>query len=118
YQIWIMPDRPGWKPSYSQKAFAEGERRGQLRVVASTDGRDGSLQIHQDAQVFLSTLDREATVTHQLKPGRHAWLQVLRGAVALNGISLAAGDGAAVSEESALAIRATEPAEVMLFDLA
>src|SRR5437764_7395490 len=117
YQIWIVPERQGLRPSYDQRAFPEGERRGRLRVVASPDGRDGSLTIRQDAEVFLSSLDENQQVTHELEPGRYAWLQVLRGAVQLNGLSLAAGDGVAVSEESALLVRATEPSEVMLFDL-
>lgn len=117
YQIWIEPERPGLRPSYEQRAFPEEERRGRLRVVASPDGRDGSLTLRQDAAVFLSSLGENQQVTHELEPGRHAWLQVLRGAVQVNGLSLAAGDGVAVSEEPALAVRATEPSEVMLFDL-
>lgn len=117
YQIWIVPERPGLPPSYEQRAFPEEERRGRLRVVASPDGRDGSLTIRQDAEVFLSSLGDNQQVTHELKPGRYAWLQVLRGVVQLNGLSLAVGDGVAVSEESALVVRATEPSEIMLFDL-
>jgi len=117
YQIWIVPERQGLRPSYDQRSFPEAERQGRLRLVASPDGRDGSLTIRQDAEVFLSSLNENQQVTHELEKGRYAWLQVLRGAVQLNGLSLAAGDGDAVSEESALLVRATEPSEVMLFDL-
>jgi quercetin 2,3-dioxygenase len=117
YQIWLFPRQKGVTPSYEQHAFPEAEKQGRLRVVASPDGREGSLTIGQDASVFLSLLDANQGVTHELTPGRHAWLQVLRGAVDLNGNVLVAGDGVAVSDENALSVRATEPSEVMLFDL-
>lgn len=117
YQIWLHPDRPGWPPSYDQRAFPEEERRGRFRLVASPDGRDGSLTIHQDAEVLLSSLDAGGRATHGLAPGRHAWLQVLRGSVRLGGDTLVAGDGAAVSDESSVTVLADGPSEVMLFDL-
>ncbi|MBV8554332.1 MAG: pirin family protein [Planctomycetaceae bacterium] len=117
YQIWLLPDRQGLAPSYDQRAFPEDERRGRLRVVASPDGRDGSLTIHQDAEVLLTSLAAGERVTHELAPGRHAWLQVLRGSVQLNEVPLATSDGAAVSDEPSLTVLATEPCEVMLFDL-
>src|SRR3954471_23282956 len=117
YQIWLLPDPQGAAPSYDQRAFPEEERRGKLRVVASPDGRDGSLTIHQDAEVLLTSLAAGERVTHELAPGRHAWLQVLRGSVHLDGVPLATSDGAAVSEESSLTVLANEPCEVMLFDL-
>jgi redox-sensitive bicupin YhaK (pirin superfamily) len=117
YQIWIIPERRGLPPSYDQRAFPPEERRGRLRVVASPDGRDGSLTIRKDAQVFLTTLEENQQVTHELAPGRHAWLQVLRGAVQLEGLDLAAGDGVAASDETTLLIRGTKPCEVMVFDL-
>ncbi len=117
YQIWLFPRQKGLPPSYEQRAFAAEETQGTLRAVASPDGHDGSLTIHQDATVFLSTLAAGDGVAHPLARGRYAWLQVLRGAVNLNGRLLAAGDGAAFSDEPAVAVRATEPAEVMLFDL-
>ena len=117
YQIWIIPERAGLPPSYEQRSFPEAERLGRLRLVASPDGRDGSLTIRQDVRVFLSSLADGQQVTHPLDAGRYAWLQVLRGAVQLNGLDLAAGDGVAVSEETALLVRATGPSEVMLFDL-
>jgi redox-sensitive bicupin YhaK (pirin superfamily) len=117
YQIWILPDRAGHQPNYDQRSFPEAERQGKLRLVASPDGRENSLTIYQDAEVFLSSLARGEQVTHTLRAGRSAWLQILRGSVQLNGIALEAGDGAAVSEEAAPTVRAAGPAEVMLFDL-
>lgn len=118
YQIWLLPERPGLDPSYEQKAFPESGRRDAWQVVASPDGRDGSLRIHQDASIHLATLDSGAELTRPLAPGRHAWIQVLKGSVELNGRVLEAGDGAAVSDESSLSVKAVAPAEVMLFDLA
>jgi redox-sensitive bicupin YhaK (pirin superfamily) len=118
YQIWLLPEQEGLDPSYEQKAFPEEERANRLRLVASPDGSDGSLTIRQDARLFLSTLDEGHEVSKEIPSGRHAWLQVLRGSVSLNGQAMSAGDGAAVSEESALAIRAESSSEVLLFDLA
>ena len=118
YQIWLLPEQEGLEPSYEQKAIPEAVRRNRLRLVASPDGRDGSLTIRQDARLFLASLDGGREVSHELTPDRHAWLQVLRGNVSLNGLSLSAGDGAAVSDESSLAITADGPSEVLLFDLA
>jgi redox-sensitive bicupin YhaK (pirin superfamily) len=117
YQIWLLPERRGLEPSYEQKAFPAGERHNRLRLVAAPDGRDGALAIRQDARLYLGTLDGGREVTHDLAPGRHAWVQVLRGTVSLNGADLAAGDGAAVSDESRLALRAGGPSEVLVFDL-
>jgi redox-sensitive bicupin YhaK (pirin superfamily) len=118
YQIWLLPGEEGLEPSYEQRAFPEGERRNRLRLVASPDGRDGSLTIRQDAWLFLASMDDGREVARELMPGRHAWLQVLRGGVTLNGTPLAAGDGAALSDEASLTIRAEGPSEVLLFDLA
>jgi redox-sensitive bicupin YhaK (pirin superfamily) len=117
YQIWLLPKQQGLPPRYDQRAFPEEERRGELRVVASPDGREGSLTIHQDAEVRLASLAAGERVTHELAPRRHAWLQVLRGSVQLNGVPLATSDGAAVSDESPLTVLGTESCEVMLFDL-
>jgi redox-sensitive bicupin YhaK (pirin superfamily) len=117
YQIWLLPRRKGIQPSYEQRAFSENEMRGRLRVVASPDGREGSLTINQDASIFLSTLGTQQRVTHELGGGGHAWLQVLRGAVDLNGDALVAGDGVAVSDETSVTVSATDPSELMLFDL-
>jgi hypothetical protein len=118
YQIWIQPEKKGLKPGYEQKLFPESERKGRLRLVASRDGRDGSLTIHQDADVRVGLLAKRDKVTHETAAGRHAWVQVARGAVTLNGKKLSEGDGAAASGEQSLEIAALEPAEVILFDLA
>jgi redox-sensitive bicupin YhaK (pirin superfamily) len=118
YQIWLLPRETGLAPSYEQKAFPAAERHNQLRLVASPAGENGALTIQQDARLYLATLDRGATVTRDLERGRHAWLQVLRGAVTLNGTALTTSDGAAISSEARLAVAATEDAEVLLFDLA
>jgi redox-sensitive bicupin YhaK (pirin superfamily) len=117
-QIWLLPERRGLTPGYEQKAYPDAERRGRWRLVASRDGRDGSVTIHQDAELYATLLEPGDEATHTLRPGRHAWVQVARGAVTVNGRPLRAGDGAAVSDEAALAVAATEPAEVLLFDLA
>jgi redox-sensitive bicupin YhaK (pirin superfamily) len=118
YQIWLFPERKGIEPSYEQKAFPETERHNQLRLVASQDGADGSLTIHQNARIYLSTIDSGNHVSLDLPTGRHAWLQVLRGGVSINGTKLDTSDGAAVSEESSLSITADADAEILLFDLA
>ncbi len=118
YQIWLYPEKRGITPSYEQQRFPEAERHNRLRLVASPDAAESSLTIHQDARIFLSQLDKGQQVQHSLASGRHAWLQVLRGSVALNGQLLDTSDGAAIREESTLNIQATANAEVMLFDLA
>jgi redox-sensitive bicupin YhaK (pirin superfamily) len=118
YQIWLLPERKGIRPGYEQKFFADEEKRGKLRLVASPDGAEGSLTIHQDARVYLSTLHPGESVSHPLRAGRHAWLQVLRGRVGVNGTLLEAGDGLAVSDERGLTVVGEQPGEVMLFDLA
>lgn len=118
YQIWLLPERKGIEPSYEQKRFPEAERHNKLRLVASRNAEDGSLLIHQDARIYLSQIDAKNEVAHELMAGRHAWLQVLRGSVSLNGIDLNTSDGAAVSDEISLRIRGNTDAEIMLFDLA
>jgi redox-sensitive bicupin YhaK (pirin superfamily) len=117
-QIWITPDRTGHEPGYEQKTFPEAEKRGRLRLIASPDGKDGSVTIHQDAKLYVSLLAPGQEVKHELDKGRYAWLQVAKGAVELNGKPLDQGDGAAVSEEQKLTIKGTKDAEVLLFDLA
>ena len=116
-QIWIEPARRGIAPGYEQRAFPESEKRGRLRLVASPDGRDGSVTLQQDARLYASVLDPGASVTHALAPGRHAWVQVARGAVTLNGQRLEQGDGAAVTDEPTLTITGVTPAEILLFEL-
>ncbi|HEX4486399.1 MAG TPA: pirin family protein [Terriglobales bacterium] len=117
-QIWIMPDKQGHKPGYEQKDFPAEEKRGKLRLIASPNGENGSVTIHQDAKLYVSLLEKDEQVEHKLASGRHAWLQVAKGAVELNGKCLTQGDGAAISEEEKLQIKGTENAEVLLFDLA
>lgn len=117
YQIWILPEAEGIRPGYEQKLFAPEEKAGRLRLVASADGREGSLKIHQDVSVYNAVLKAGEEVEHRPESGRHAWLQVVAGSVELNGNRLGAGDGAAVSDESALTIRAGGDSEVILFDL-
>jgi len=118
FQIWIMPEAESIAPGYEQKLFAPEEKSGRLRLVASHDGREGSLKIHQDVSVYNALLKGGEAVEHRLEPGRHAWLQVVKGTVELNGTRLGVGDGAAVSEESTLTISAGDDSEVILFDLA
>jgi redox-sensitive bicupin YhaK (pirin superfamily) len=118
YQIWMFPEKQGLKPVYDQKNFTDAEKRGKLRLVASPDGRDGSVKIRQDNELYSTVLGEGETVKHELKPERHAYVQVARGSVKLNGKKLEAGDGAAISEEKALELTGVENAEVLLFDLA
>ncbi len=117
-QIWILPEQAGIAPGYEQRDFPAAERRGRLRLVAARDGRDGALTVHQDVDLYSTLLAPDEAVTHTLAPGRHAWLQLARGAVTLNGHDLEAGDGAAASDETRLDIAAREDAEFLLFDLA
>lgn len=118
YQIWLRPERRGLEPSYEQKEFLADSLTNRWRIVASPTAEEDSLRIHQDARILLSRLDAGREVTHETATGRYAWLQVLRGMVVLNEQVLHPGDGAAVSEERQLWIRAQSPAELMLFDLA
>ncbi|QCO17269.1 pirin family protein (plasmid) [Azospirillum brasilense] len=117
-QIWILPNEEGMVPGYEQKAFEREEKQGRLRLVGSQDGRDGSVTIHQDVDLYATLLDEGDSVTHELRPGRHAWVQVARGQVRLNGAVLKEGDGAAISNETALTLDGVVSAEVLLFDLA
>jgi quercetin 2,3-dioxygenase len=116
-QIWMLPESAGLTPGYEQKEFPDVVRRNKLALVGSRDGREGSVTIHQDLSLYAGLLDKDAAVEHVLAPGRRAWLQVARGAVELNGIALGEGDGAATKDETRLAIRAAEPADLLLFDL-
>ncbi len=117
-QIWILPEARGLAPSYEEKSFSEDERRGRLRLIASEDGRDASVTIHQDARLHAAILDAGAVVEHTLGANRYAWLQVAGGAVRLNEFDLRQGDGAAVQDETDLQIVAQKAAEILLFDLA
>jgi redox-sensitive bicupin YhaK (pirin superfamily) len=117
-QIWIKPEARDLPPVYNEKHFTEDSRRDQLRLVASREGKDGAIKVHQDVSLYASLLTQGKSVTHNLGPGRHGWLQVARGGLSLNGLDLAAGDGAAVSDERLLTIQATSDSEFLLFDLA
>ena len=118
-QIWIMPDKRGVQPSYEQKAFSDEEKRNRLRLIASPTGRDGSVTINADAEVYATLLDGGTSVQHELANGRHAWIQVVRGSVTANGKKLDAGDGAGLSNETVVELSASAPnTEVLLFDLA
>jgi len=116
-QIWIIPDRRGHEPGYEQKTFPEAERHGKLRMVASSDGRDGSVTLHQDVALWAGVLDEGQKAEVALAPGRHAWVHVARGAVTVNGKRLGEGDGAALSDERAVALEG-HGGEVLVFDLA
>jgi redox-sensitive bicupin YhaK (pirin superfamily) len=117
-QIWILPAEGGVQPSYEQKALPESERANRLCLVASHDGREGSLQIGQDVAIYVSQLDAGAPLTEEIGPDRHAWVQVIRGVIRLNGEALVEGDGAALSQEPELRIEAETSSELLLFDLA
>lgn len=116
-QIWLYPERKGVKPAYAERSLGNGSAKQGLTLVASRDGRDGSVSIHQDADLWLARLDGGADATHTLKAGRYAWVQVAEGEVTLNGQTLRAGDGAALSEETSLTLNAKAPAQALLFDL-
>jgi redox-sensitive bicupin YhaK (pirin superfamily) len=119
-QIWLLPEQEGLKPSYEQKTFPDTEKRGKFRLIASPDAREGSVKIHQDANVYASVLEPGDTPRHIFAPGRYGWLQVARGSVVLNGETLKPGDGAAIAEEGAFQLTNAngEKSEVILFDLA
>lgn len=117
-QIWIQPERRDLPPSYEQRMFPAEERQGKLRLVASRDGGDGSVTVHQDVRLYDAVLEAGDEISHPFDPRRHAWLQVVKGSLTLNGTPLGAGDGAAASGEESLNIRARESAEILLFDLA
>jgi redox-sensitive bicupin YhaK (pirin superfamily) len=117
-QIWILPEEEGLTPGYDQRAFGAEDLEDRLHLVASGDEGTEAIRIHQDARVHVGRLREGAHLTHALAPGRHAWVQVARGALLLDGVPLGAGDGAAVSEQPTLTLEATAPAEVILFDLA
>jgi redox-sensitive bicupin YhaK (pirin superfamily) len=118
YQIWMFPDKTGHKPAYDQKNFSQAEKRGKLRLVISSDGRDGSVKIRQDNDLYATILGAGDTVKHELKPQRHAYVQVAKGSITLNGKPLEVGDGAEISEEKALELKGVKESEVLLFDLA
>ena len=115
-QIWIQPDRTGVAPRYAEKSLA-GAPTGKLRLITSKTGRDDSIAIHQDADLWLARLNAGDHVKHSLAKGRHAWVHLAEGEVSLNGKKLSSGDAAAISEETSLDLSAVQPSQVLLFDL-
>lgn len=117
-QIWILPEEENLTPGYEQKYFAPEEKQGKLKLVASRGGDDGSVTIHQDVNLYSSILAKNETVSRELAENRHAWIQIVKGSVELNGETLNQGDGAAISEEKVLKIKSLEDeTEFLLFDL-
>jgi quercetin 2,3-dioxygenase len=117
-QIWILPAEKGIEPGYEQKNFAMDEKRGTLRLLGSQDGRDGSVTIHQNVDLYSAVLQAQESVSHTFAPARVGWLQVARGDVNVNGHALTAGDGVAISQESLITVQGTAPeTEVLLFDM-
>jgi quercetin 2,3-dioxygenase len=115
-QIWIVPDEKGVTPRYAEKSMKDAAP-GALHLITSKTGRNGSIAIHQDADLYLAKLDADQSVTHQIASGRHAWLHVAEGEVNLNGQTLTGGDAVAVSSERTLELRGAKPSQVLLFDL-
>ncbi|MGD8977736.1 MAG: pirin family protein [Gammaproteobacteria bacterium] len=116
-QIWVLPEKDGMAPGYEQKNFSEREKRGRLRLVGSRDGRDGSVTIHQDVDLYATILADGDRVSHELADGRKAWIQLARGSAALNDQPLDPGDGVAVEGPSAITLTGSSDAEVLLFDM-
>jgi quercetin 2,3-dioxygenase len=117
YQIWLVPEQPGLTPSYEDQEFPSAGMQNHFQLIASWDGREGVMKINQDASLYRASLAADVELTYSLEAGRHAWLQVVRGHLQLSDQVLTAGDGAAMSNEPALTLRAQSPAEVLLFDL-
>ena len=117
-QIWILPDRKGLAPSYEQRHFPAEEKRGRLRLVGHPEGKDGAVTIHQDVRLYTACLRPGDAIEHAIAPGRRAWLQLARGAVALNGHAMKEGDGAALTDEDIVRVEAEADSEALLFDLA
>ena len=117
-QIWIIPEKKGLAPSYEQKTFDDAAKHGQLRLIGSRDGRDGSVTIHRDVDLYATSLTRGQSVRHILKAGRGAWVQVARGSATLNGELIGAGDGVSIDQPGELVLDVPDTAEVLLFDMA
>lgn len=116
-QIWILPEQEGLTPGYEQKSFSDAERHHTLRLVGSRDGRDGSVMIHQDVNLYATSLDEGDEVAHEPAAGRKVWVQIARGHAKVNGTVLEAGDGVALADESHLTLRGVSNAEILLFDM-
>jgi redox-sensitive bicupin YhaK (pirin superfamily) len=116
-QIWILPEQQGLPAGYEQKMYSETEKRGQLRLVGSRDGRDGSVTIHQDVNLYASVLDAGEKIDYEIKGDRNIWLQVVKGDITVNGQDISAGDAVAMKDESQLVLSAITNTEFLLFDL-
>jgi len=116
-QIWIIPNETGLKPGYEQRSFDLQKKSATWVLVAAPDARDAAVKLHQDAELWLAALPKDGKLTYPLKPNRRAWLQMVRGKATLNGVTLDAGDGAAISDDRLLSLTATDHNEVLLFDL-
>ncbi len=117
FQVWILPEKEGSAPSYEQKNFKPDERKDRLRLMASRDGRDGAITVHQDVEIYGSLLGTGKSLAHELIPGRHAWIQLASGELEVNGLRLGPGDGAAISQENRFELVCKKDAELLLFDL-
>jgi redox-sensitive bicupin YhaK (pirin superfamily) len=117
-QIWIYPERAGLEPGYEQRDFSDQKKPNQLTLLASQTGRDGSLMVRQDIELYGGLLDQGQMLQYTIDPDRHAWIQMIGGAIDINGILLHTGDGAAIDEEKLLDITANQSSEFLLFDLA
>ena len=117
-QIWILPAKRNIAPAYEQKSFSDADKRGRLRIVASPDGRDGSVTVNQDASLWAGLFDAGERASFEVKGGRGAWVHVVRGAIELDGTRLEAGDAAAIDEAGTHEIAGTSSGEVLVFDLA
>ena len=116
-QIWILPERTGLKPSYEQTTFSDDEKRGRLRLIGSRDGRDGSVTIHQDVELYASRLGKGESISHDLAVNRKGWIHVVNGAVVLNGKRLQTGDGAAIEGPATIDLTGDSDVELLLFDM-
>jgi redox-sensitive bicupin YhaK (pirin superfamily) len=117
-QIWVQPNKRGLIPEYDQQTIPETEKMGRLKLLASHDGRDGSMTIHQDASLFATVLNSGDEVEHDLAPNRYGWVQVIRGEIVVRDKLMAAGDGASVRGEQSIKLKARNSSEALLFDLA
>jgi redox-sensitive bicupin YhaK (pirin superfamily) len=117
-QIWLLPNKKGLKPSYEERTLNGKNQTQKLRLIAAQKPRDGAATVNQDVELYVARIGKGEHLNHPLKPGRHAWVQVTRGSLTLNGVELKAGDGAAVSEEKALELATSDTAEALIFDLA
>ena len=116
-QIWLLPERNGLPPGYEQKTFPSGEQRNSFRLIASRDGREQSITVHQDVELYAASVEVNATVTHSVRDGRIAWIQLVEGKLQVDGQQLEAGDGLGIRTPATLRFTGVEAAELLLFDM-